>query len=174
MFKGSKINFIKRYFDYLIFSFFTVSICAWLAEILYSLIVRSKLVLPGTLSGPWCPIYGVTFLLLLLLVDNKDNRLYNFIKIFIIASITEYVSSYISGEIFNNVIWDYSDRFLNINGRICLEMSLIFSILGYFMMYFLEPVLRRIYISIGRKVKIINIICISLFLLDILINIFFI
>ena len=171
---SSKIKFIKRYFDYLVFSFFSVSIGAWFIEILYSLIFRLKFVLPGTLTGPWCPIYGTTFLLLLFLVENKDNRIYNFIKIFLIATIVEYISSYISGEIFHNVIWDYSDRILNINGRVCLEMSFIFAIVGYIFMYYLEPFLRRKYIDLGRKVKVMNTICVSLFLFDIFINIFFI
>lgn len=171
---SSKIKFVKRYFEYLIFSFFSVSICAWLIEIIYSLILRFKFVLPGTLTGPWCPIYGSTFILLLLFVENKDNRIYNFIKIFIIATIIEYISSYISDEIFNNVIWDYSNKFLNINGRVCLEMSLIFAIGGYFLMYYIEPLIRRIYLRLDRKIKVINNIFISVFLLDIFVNIFFI
>ena len=95
-------------------------------------------------------------------------------KIFVIATIVEYLASYISGEIFNNVIWDYTGRFLNINGRVCLGMSLIFAIMGYLMMYYIEPVLRRIYIMLGDKAKMLDIILVSCFLLDIFINIFFI
>lgn len=168
------IKFIKRNLEYIIFSFFCVSISAWFLEIVYSLITRNKFVLPGTLTGPWCPVYGTTFLVVLLLMNKKDNCIYNFIKIFLIATFIEYSASFISGEIFNNVIWDYSNRFININGRVCLEMSLIFGILGYIMMYTIEPWLRRKYIYLGNKIKIINIAFISLFLLDIFVNIFFI
>lgn len=173
--RSSIIKFIKRYWEYLIFSFFFVSIGAWFLEILYSLIVRSKFVLPGgTLTGPWCPVYGITFLVALLFVNKKDNRIYNFIKIFLLATIVEYLASFISGEIFHNVIWDYSNRFMNINGRVCFEMSFLFGILGYFMMYTIEPWLRRVYIGLGNKVKVINSIFVLSFLLDIFINIFFI
>lgn len=168
------MKFIKKNWEYVIFSFFFVSISCWFIEILFSLIFRSKLVLPGTLSGPWCPVYGTTFLALLLFVSKKDDRIYNFVKIFVIATIVEYLASYISGEIFNNVIWDYTGRFLNINGRVCLDMSLIFAIMGYLMMYYIEPVLRRIYIMLGDKAKMLDIILVSCFLLDIFINIFFI
>lgn len=168
------LKFVKRYFDYIIFSFFFISISAWFLEIIYSLVVRSKFVLPGCISGPWCPIYGVCFLVLLLLVNNKDNRIKNIIKIFLIVTIIEYISSYISGEIFNNVIWDYSGKFLDINGRVCLEMSLIFTIMGYIMLYYIEPWIRRLYIYIGYKVKMINLILASIFIIDILVNIFFI
>lgn len=168
------IQFIKRNFNYLIFSFFFISINSWLIEILFSLIFRSKFVLPGTLSGPWCPIYGGTFILILLLVRKKDPVIYNFIKIFIIASIMEYVISYISGEIFNNVIWDYNQVPFNINGRICLYMSLVFAIMGSISIYYIDPFIRRIYILLGSKIKTINIFFITLFILDILLNIFLI
>ena len=168
------IKFVRRYYEYIIFSFFMVSISTWLLEIFYSLFFRGKLVLPGTLTGPWCPIYGTTFVLLLLFIHLKDHKLLNFIKIFLIATIVEYVSSYISGEIFHHVIWDYSARPFNINGRVCLEMSLLFSAMGYFMMYYLEPSLRRIYIHLGDRTKIWNLIFIIGFFSDILINIFFI
>ena len=117
-------KFINRYWEYMIFSFFCISISAWFLEIIFSLVVRGKLVSPGTLSGPWCPVYGTTFLFLLLLIEKKDSPIYNFVKIFVIASIVEYLASFISGEIFHNVIWDYSGRFLNINGRICFYYSI--------------------------------------------------
>lgn len=167
-------KFIKRNWEYIVFSFYFVSICSWFIEILYSLIFRFKFVLPGTLSGPWCPVYGTTFIALLLFVNKKDSKVYNFVKIFVIATIIEYLASYISGEIFNNVIWDYTGKFLNINGRVCLGMSLIFAVMGYVMMYYIEPTLRRIYIMLGNKAKIFNVILVICFLLDIFINIFFI
>ena len=167
-------KFINRYWEYMIFSFFCISISAWFLEIIFSLVVRGKLVSPGTLSGPWCPVYGTTFLFLLLLIEKKDSPIYNFVKIFVIASIAEYLASFISGEIFHNVIWDYSGRFLNINGRICLGMSFSFGLLGFIMMYRIEPWLRRIYIRFQERIKIINIIFVSMFFLDIFINIFFI
>lgn len=171
---SSITKFICRYWKYIIFSFFVISIGAWFLEILYSLVVREKFVLPGTLSGPWCPIYGTTFLILLFFVESKDSRIYNFVKIFVIASIVEYLSSFISGEIFHNVIWDYSNRFININGRICFGMSFLFGIMGYVMMYYIEPRIRRVFLFLNQKVTIFNILFTSLFILDIFINIFFI
>lgn len=171
---NSITKFICRYWKYIIFSFFVVSIGAWILEILYSLIVRTKFILPGTLSGPWCPVYGATFLVLLFFIEKKDNCIYNFIKIFVIASIVEYSASFISGEIFHNVIWDYSNHFMNINGRVCFSMSFLFGILGYVMMYYIEPWIRRIFLFLNRKITVINVLFITLFLLDIFINIFFI
>lgn len=166
------MKFLKRNYNYIIFSFFMVSIGSWFLEILFSLILKEKIVFPGTLSGPWCPIYGTTFLFLLLFIRKKDSKILNFIKVFVIATLIEYISSYISGEIFHHVIWDYTGYFLNINGRVCFEMSMLFGIMGYLMIYFIEPFLRRYYLKLGRKVTKINFLFLILFISDILVNIF--
>ncbi len=168
------IKFWKRYWQYIIFSFFCVSISAWFLEILYSLILRHRFVLPGTLLGPWCPVYGTAFLALLFFLHPKDHKIYNFMKTFVIVMIVEYLASFLSDRIFHHIIWDYHHYFFNIHGRVCLEMTLLFAIMGYLMMYFVEPILRRISIQLGNRLKIIDMVFVSLFLFDILINIFYI
>lgn len=162
------MKFIKRNYNYLIFSFFLMSIICWFLEMGYSLIVRGKFVLPGAWYGPYCPIYGLTFLILLAIFRRKDNIVINILKIAFSVTIMEYVISFISGEIFNNVIWDYSDKFLNLNGRVCLEMSTIFTIMGLIMMYMLEPIVRRLYIKLGNYVKYVNIVLSIVFVIDML------
>lgn len=167
------MKFIKRNYNYLIFSFFFVSIMCWGLEVGYSLIIRNKLAFPGIWRGPYCPIYGLTFIFAFLVVNKKDNILLNLLKIGLIVTTIEYITAFISDEMFNNVIWDYSDKFLNLNGRICLEMSLLFTVLGMFVIYILEPILRRIYIKIEEYIKIINIILIVIFTSDTAINVIF-
>jgi len=160
------MKFIKRNKNYLIFSFFLVSIICWLLEMGYSLVVREKFVLPGAWYGPYCPIYGLTFLLLLAVFRKKDNILFNILKIAITVTVMEYIISFLSGEVFNNVIWDYSNKFLNINGRVCLEMSLIFTIMGTIFMYIFEPMTRRLYIKLEDYIKPINIVLIIIICID--------
>ena len=160
------MKYLKNNYNYLIFSFFFMSITCWLLEILYSLIARSKFVLPGAWYGPYCPIYGLTFLILLTVFRRKDNIIINALKIIVAATVMEYIISFISGEIFNNVIWDYSNKFLNINGRVCLEMSLIFTILGLVMMYIFEPIVQKIYFRFENYIKYSNIILIIILIVD--------
>lgn len=166
------MKFIKRNYNYLLFSFFFISIIAWFLEMGYSLVIRNKFVLPGAWFGPYCPIYGLTFLLLLAVFRKKDNIIFNILKIAITVTVMEYVISYISGEIFNNVIWNYSNKLLNLNGRVCLEMSTIFTIMGTVMMYIFEPTTRRIYIKFERYIKYTNIILSIGMILDIIITLF--
>ena len=164
------IKFIKRNYEYLIFSFFVTSFLGWIMEVLYSLVVRHHFTFPGAMLGPYLPIYGGTFVLLILLIRKKDNIIINFIKGGLVASCMEYVISFISGELFNHVIWDYSDKFLNLNGRICLEMSLMFATLAIIFIYIFYPFLRRIYIKIKPYVETFNITLIIIFILDITVN----
>ena len=160
----------KKEFNYLLFSFFLVSILFWFIEIGYSLIFRSKFVLPGAWYGPYCPIYGLAFVLILLVFKKNDNIILNILKIFITVTITEYILSFISDKVFNNIIWDYSDKFLNINGRVCLEMSLLFIIAGLIMMYFLEPLIAKLYKKMGKSTKYVNIILSIIMIIDIIIT----
>ncbi len=168
------ISFNNKGVTYIIFSFFFTSIISWFIEIFYSFVLYNHLVFPGTLLGPWCPIYGVSFVLLLLCINKSKSPIYNYIKTFFVVSVVEYIASYISGEIFNNVIWDYSEYIFNINGRICLEMSLMFAALGLFIVYFIEPLIYKLYIKFDKFINFLNFIFTFFFILDIMINIFFV
>lgn len=154
--------------NYYIFSFFVGSIIGYFGEVIYSLIVRNKLISPGTLLGPWCPIYGIATVIIFFMVSSKSNFIVNFIKIFLIVSIDEYLAAFISEEFFGNRIWDYSNNFLNIQGRVCLSMSLIFTIGGLLVLYFVKPLLDKVYNKFLNSIKFINLVLASLFIADII------
>ena len=164
---SEEVMLIKKDTNYLIFSFFMISIFCWILEVIYSLIDRSKLVYPGSWYGPYCPIYGLTFVLLILIIDKKKNIFINIIKTFITVVIMEYIIAFISEKILDKKIWNYTNEFLNIDGRVCLKMSIIFTILGLFLVYVVDPILKKVFVHI-RKVKIINIIFSILFIIDII------
>lgn len=156
--------------NYYVFLFFVCSIVGWFLEILFSLITREKLVNPGSLSGPWCQIYGIAILIILLIVNKKDNFLITFLKISLIVSIDEYLSSLISEEVFNHKLWNYSSNFLNFQGRICLSMTILFIIGGLIIYYLVIPLLKKTYDKYSRYIKIINPILTCLFILNIIID----
>ena len=164
------MKYIKKNYNYLLFSFFLFSILFWFLEIGYSLIFRDKFVLPGSWYGPYCPIYGLTFVLLFSIFNHKDGILLNIVKIAITVTSMEYIISYTSEKIFNKLIWNYSNKFLNLNGRICLEMSIIFTITGVIMMYIFVPLTKRIYNKFDYNIKYTNIFLSIVFLLDIIIT----
>ena len=147
----------KKKVCYCLFIFFSISFLAWLFEIIYSLIFRSKLVIPGVLIGPLCPIYGTCGLLFYLLAKKEDPLVYNFIKLFLSAAFIEYFFSFVSEKIFNHVIWNYSSFPFNINGRICLHMTLLFTLIGLLFLYIIEPLFLKIYKSEEKVFSILSI-----------------
>jgi len=89
----------------------------------------------GFLYGPICPIYGYGAVIMVLLAEflkkKKINNLFlKFLSATILFSLLEYVGSLILELIFGLRWWDYSNEFLNLNGRICLMFSLLFGIMG--------------------------------------------
>lgn len=131
----------KNYFSlFIIYSFL-----GWFMEVIWTLITDKKLVNRGFLIGPYCPIYGVGCLLLIVFLDSfKDNIFTLFLMSIIVCSILEYFTSFIMEKLFNARWWDYSDRKLNLNGRICVDTMIPFGILGVLVVYFLNPFLSNV------------------------------
>ena len=69
---------------------------------------------------------------------NKNNHML-FLGGFIVGSVVEYVISLIGELILNVRWWDYSDRFLNINGRICFLYSIFWGLLAIYLMKVINP-----------------------------------
>ena len=162
---------IKKNINYYLFIFFLFAIGGWFCEIIWSLIFNHKLVNPGCLIGPWCPIYGTAVVFIVLLTRKKRNILFNSIKISIISALIEYISAFISEDFFDNQIWDYSNRFLNIDGRVCLSMTLVFTISGLIFIYLIEPFVNEIYFKYKNVIKYSNIIVTISFIANIILKI---
>lgn len=163
---------IKKIFDnkeYLIFSFFIISIISWFGELEYGYLIKHRASFPGVLYGPWCPIYGTAFIFLYIFTKNEKNKFYQIISIFITVILVEYFSSFVCEILFKKVAWDYTNYPLDISGRICLHMSLLFTIIGYIFMYYVEPAIKRIFNKF-KNPKYINILFIVLFLIDLTIT----
>ncbi len=107
-------------------------------ELVFRRIVHKKWINPGFLTGPCLPLYGVGTVCLFF-ISSFD---YSFIAspvwraVFVIAIITFAMTfvEYITGLIFikglNVKLWDYSDRWGNIQGIICPLFTLFWGIIG--------------------------------------------
>lgn len=106
-------------------------------------------------------------MLLILIINKKKNFFINIIKTFITVTVMEYIIAFISEKLFDKRIWDYTNEFLNIDGRVCLKMSIIFTILGLFLVYVVEPIIKKIYLHFSKKAIIFNIIFLIVFTIDV-------
>lgn len=121
--------------------FMIYSIIGWFLEVLYNLIFGDKkLVNRGFLIGPYCPIYGVGCILIVLLLSKYESHPFGlFILSIVLCSVLEYSTSFIMEKIFKARWWDYSTYKFNINGRICLETMIPFGVIACLIVYVINP-----------------------------------
>ena len=83
--------------------------------------------------------FGAVAIIVILKAKFFKNNYTLFFGGFIVGSITEYLVSFFGEIILNVKWWDYSDRFLNINGRICLMYSIFWGLLGLYLIKAINP-----------------------------------
>ena len=134
--------------------YFTIySFLGWVCESTYCSIGQKKLVNRGFLNGPFCPIYGFGALLVISILSPFVNNIpVLFIASIIVTSTLEYITSYVLEKIFHMSWWDYSTYKYNINGRVCLQNSLMFGLLSLFVMLVIHPAIDDFVASINTKV----------------------
>ncbi|MGE5455968.1 MAG: putative ABC transporter permease [Ignavibacteriales bacterium] len=111
--------------------FLAYSIIGWVIETIYTAITKREIVNRGFLIGPYCPIYGVGALVMIVLLKSYHHDLFAlFIVSVFVCTVIEYITSYLMEKIFKARWWDYSDLPFNINGRVCLLNSVEFGILS--------------------------------------------
>ncbi len=128
--------------------FMAYAFLGWVIEVINGIVLRRKAVNRGFLVGPICPIWGVGGLLLSLLLPANEHALATFCVAFVGAAILEYITSYVMEKLFRVRWWDYSERPMNLNGRICLEALVAFGFIGVFIVKIFTPALIEFYDSI--------------------------
>lgn len=127
-------------FDSLVITFLVFSFIGYISEVIYCSVGQRHLVNRGFLYGPYLPIYGFGGLVVkICLVPLSDYPVLVFFMGMILTSIIEYIGSWGLEKLFDIKLWDYSKKFLNIKGRVCLLNSTLFGIMGLACVYFAEP-----------------------------------
>ena len=124
--------------------FFIFAVFGWLLETIYSFIVLGHFTNRGFLYGPVCPIYGWGAIILIVFLSKyKNNGLKLFTYSAIIFSAFEYYVSYILEALFREHWWDYTNDFLNLNGRISIFYSLAWGILAIIFIGHIFPYMQK-------------------------------
>lgn len=125
-----------------ILAYFVVySVVGFIIETIFGLLTKGVLESRKSfLYGPFCSIYGLGAVLMILpLQKYKKNNYTLFFAGFFIGSIIEYMVSLVGELIFHIKWWDYSDQMFNINGRICVLFSLFWGLLAIYLMLDINP-----------------------------------
>jgi len=146
MFNELKIFFTNIInLEYIVLLLIIYSFIGWLIESIYVSFHQKKLINSGFLYGPFCPIYGFGALILVFTFkDLSTNFFLIFITAIVIMSLWEYFISWLMELIFQIKWWDYSNRLLNIKGRICLLNSFFWGILSLLLIKGLHPFIEKL------------------------------
>lgn len=153
--------------------FIMYSFMGWVVEVIGSLIQKKKFINRGFLIGPYCPIYGIGSITMILLLSRYiDDIVTLFIMCILLFTILEYSTSYIMEKLFNARWWDYSQKRFNINGRVCLETMIPFGLVGVFVMYIINPIFLNALNSLPNIILTLFTIVIGiLFIIDICVSV---
>lgn len=114
----------------------------WCTEVSYAALDRGIFVNRGFLNGPYCPIYGIGVLtVIVILTPLKRNLLLLYVGSFLLTSILEFLTGFILEKVFHNKWWDYSDKPYNIKGYVCLKFSIFWGFACTFIMLIIHPVI---------------------------------
>ncbi len=133
----------------LAFLFFIGSSLGWVLELLYRNLngKGDKWINPGFCTGPYVPLYGVGLCILYLLASLEKYDMFNnlvlnktvlFVAMAIGMTAIEYIAGIVCLKFFNVRLWDYSDFPGNIQGIICPQFSLVWSLLGAVYYFFIH------------------------------------
>ena len=141
---GTKIaNYLLMYFLY--------SALGWTVESTYRSLGETyrarkttkekKIINSGFLNGPLCPIYGAGAMVFeILLAPFKKHWWAVMLLGMVFADIVEYVTSVLMEKLFHARWWDYSEEFMNLNGRICLKHTIYWAVFSLVYVYMVAPI----------------------------------
>ena len=145
-----------RKIEELFLVFMLTSIIGWLYEVFLDVVIYQCGYLDrGVLTGPYCPVYGVGSVILLLclypLIKKRISigvvsltPMLIFIGILLITTLIELAASYIMEWTTYGWMWDYTRFHPNFQGRGALNPSLRFGVGGMVFLYILYPCFQKV------------------------------
>ena len=148
------------YVTNLVLIFFTYSFIGWCIEVTLKYIQYHRFINRGFLAGPCLPIYGSGCALITVAMDGlRQISQYEFsygtvfAVSFFLCGLLEYLVSYILEKRFHARWWDYSQKPMNLNGRIWIGNLELFGLGGVVVVKLVNPVLLGAFANIPIKTR---------------------
>lgn len=146
----------KKLTGYHLFWIFVVGcVFGWLVEVIFAWVHLGRFENRSSLIyGPVGGAYGIgAIALTLLLYKFKNSKMPKvFLVSFLSGTVCEYIMSWGMELVLGFCAWDYSNEFLNINGRVCLVYSLFWGFLGILWVKIIYPFLMNCIDRIPKKI----------------------
>lgn len=137
----------------LILLFFSFAFIGWCIEVILKYHQFHRFINRGFLSGPWLPIYGCGAVLITLSVLGiggfETSIGTTFVISFIVCGFVEYLASYILEKRYHARWWDYSQKPMNLNGRVWIGNLILFGLGGIAIIEFANPLFYQLFSKIS-------------------------
>lgn len=131
----------------LVLEFFLFSCLGWVMEVTLKYIQFHRFINRGFLIGPYCPIYGWGVVTVTLVVGGLAVRRgtlgETFLAGMVLCGALEYFTSWYMEKRFHARWWDYSQKPMNLHGRIWIGNLLLFGAACVVIVQVIDPVFFR-------------------------------
>lgn len=133
----------------LVLLFFVFSFLGWCIEVTLKFFQYHRFINRGFLTGPWLPIYGSGAALITvavgLLQPYESGVGISFAVSFVLCGILEYLTSYCMEKRFHARWWDYSQKPMNLHGRVWIGNLILFGLGGVLIVHLFDPPLFSLF-----------------------------
>jgi uncharacterized membrane protein len=144
----------------LVLLFFFYSFVGWCIEVTLKFFQYHRFINRGFLTGPCLPIYGSGCALItaaidgLVLVSRYESSYGSVFAVsFVLCGVLEYLVSYFLEKRFHARWWDYSQKPMNLHGRVWIGNLILFGLGGVIVVKIANPLIYRLFESIPSKTR---------------------
>ena len=133
----------------LVLLFFAYALLGWCIEVTLKYFQFHRFINRGFLTGPWLPIYGSGAVLITLAVDGlaplESSVGTTFALSFVLCGTVEYLTSFALEKRYHARWWDYSQKPMNLHGRVWIGNLILFGLGGVLIAEVLNPVFLGVF-----------------------------
>ena len=137
--------------------FFTFSFLGWCMEVALKYRQYHRFINRGFLTGPWLPIYGTGVTLITVAVGLLPSEQASYGAIFLVSFVlcgaVEYGVSWFLEKYCHARWWDYSQKPMNLNGRVWIGNLMLFGLAGVIIGGFLDPLIFALFDRASLRVR---------------------
>jgi uncharacterized membrane protein len=140
---------MSEYLVNLLLLFFAFSFIGWCIEVILKYRQFHRFINRGFLAGPWLPIYGFGAVLITLSVLGiggfESSIGTTFVISFYVCGLVEYMASYFLEKLYHARWWDYSQKPMNLHGRVWIGNLILFGLGGVIIIQLANPIFYNLF-----------------------------
>lgn len=128
----------------LLWMFLAYSFLGWVLETVVAALKQKRFVNRGLINSPMCVVYGVVAVVITVYLRDLHG-FWLFLGSMILATVGEWITGRLIERIYHERWWDYSEMRWNLDGYICLPVSIGWGALGYLGVRWGNPLLAELF-----------------------------